>query len=52
MIKEVGEPGGAGVSPAGLSPLTPPPPPHTLISQLLKMQARAGGSRALAGDDD
>lgn len=50
MIKEVGEPGGAGVSPAGLSPLTPPP--HTLISQLLKMQARAGGSRALAGDDD
>lgn len=40
MIKEVGEPGGAGVSPAGLSPLTPP---HMFISQLLKMQA---------GDDD
>lgn len=30
MIKEVGEPGGAGVSPAGLSPLTPPP--HTRSS--------------------
>lgn len=25
MIKEVGEPGGAGVSPAGLPTLTPPP---------------------------
>lgn len=38
VIKEVHAPGGAGVSPAGLS--TPPPHTHMFIQQLLKPRAR------------
>lgn len=33
MIKEVGEPGGAGVSPAGLSPPHTPPHVHLTVAK-------------------